>query len=110
MEQTLEQYVVAFESMQLSKMQEIWPTLDKQHVKAFKNAFAAFRSSSASPRLGLQCAVPRVAEDIANVECVEIVTYSVGKGKTKETGPAKVSIQLKGQSRHWVLEDMKEVG
>jgi hypothetical protein len=110
MEQTLERYVVAFESLQLSKMQEVWPSLDKQHVKAFKNAFAAFQSSSANPRLGLQCAVPRVTEDTANVECLETVTYSVGKGKTKEAGPAKVSIQLKGQSRHWVLEDMKGVG
>ncbi len=110
MEQTLEQYVIAFESLELSQMQKVWPSLDRQHQKAFKNAFAAFRSSSANPRLGLQCAVPRVSADTANVECMETVTYSVGKGKTKEAGPAKVSIQLKGQSRHWVLEDMKGVG
>jgi hypothetical protein len=110
MEQTLEQYVIAFESLDLSEVQKVWPNLDKQHSKVFKSAFAAFKSSSANPRLGLECAVPRVAADTANIECVETVTYSVGKGKTKEAGPAKVSIQLKEQSTHWVLQDMKGVG
>jgi hypothetical protein len=110
MEQTLEQYVIAFESLEISQIQKVWPDLDKQHVKTFKTAFAAFKSSSSNPRLGLQCAVPRVAADSANLQCSETVTYSVGKGKTKEAGPAKVSIQLKGQSRHWVLQDMKGIG
>lgn len=110
LEQTLEEYVIAFDSLELSQMQKVWPSLDRQHQKAFKNAFAAFRSASANPRLELQCAVPRVSADTANVECVETVIYSVGKGKSKEAGPAKVSIQLKGQSSHWVLDDMKGAG
>jgi len=110
MEQTLEQYVIAFESMELSQIQKVWPDLDRQHAKSFKSAFAAFKSSSANPRLGLQCATPRVTDDAASVQCTETVTYSVGKGKTKEVGPAKVSIQLKGQSAHWVLQDMKGIG
>jgi hypothetical protein len=110
MEQTLEQYVIAFESLDLSEVQKVWPNLDKQHSKVFKSAFAAFKSSSAKPRLGLQCAVPRVAADTAKVECLETLTYIVGKGKTKAVGPEKVSIQLKGQSTHWVLQDMKGLG
>ena len=110
MEKTLEQYVIAFESLDLSQVQQVWPSLDKQHSKAFKNVFASMKGASSKPRLALQCAVPRVTADTASVECMETVTYAVGKGKTKEAGPAKISIELKGQTSHWVVQDMKGRG
>jgi len=110
MELTLEQYVTAFESLSLPQVKQIWPGLDQKHSKAFKDVFAAFKEAAAPPRLGLQCAIPKVAVDTANVECVETVTYSVGKGKTKEAGPVRVEIQLQGQARHWVVRDMKGSG
>ena len=110
MEKTLEQYVVAFESLSLPQVKQIWPDLDQKQMKAFKNVFEVFKGAATPPRLGLQCAIPKVAADTANVECLETVTYSVGKGKTKEAGPARVSIQLKGQSSHWVVQDMKGSG
>jgi hypothetical protein len=107
MEQTLEQYVLAFESLSLPQVKQVWPELDTKHTKAFKEVFEAFKGAPAPPRLTLQCAIPKVTADLANVQCLETVTYSVGKGKTKDAGPAKVEIQLKGQSSHWVLQDMK---
>ncbi len=109
MEQTLEQYVVAFENLSLPQVKEVWPDLDQKHAKAYKDVFAVFKGSAA-PRLGLQCAVPRVSVDTANVECVETVTYHVGKNKIQEAGPAKISIQMRGQSSHWVVQDMKGTG
>ena len=110
MEHTLEQYVVAFESLDLTQIKQIWPNLDSKHMKAFKDVFSAMKSSSAAPRLGLQCAVPNVSAGLADVQCMETVTYSVGKGKTKEAGPAKVSIELKEESSHWIMQDMKGSG
>jgi hypothetical protein len=44
------------------------------------------------------------------VECLETVTYQVGKGKTQAAGPARISIQMKGQSGRWVMQDMKGTG
>ncbi len=38
------------------------------------------------------------------------MTYHVGKGKTQEAGPAKISIQMRDQSGHWVVQDMKGTG
>jgi len=110
MERTLEQYVVAFESLSLPQMKEIWPDLDQKHTKAFKDVFEVFKGAPAPPRLGLQCAVPKVMADTANVQCLETVTYSLGKGKSKEAGPARVEIEMKGQSGHWVMQDMKGTG
>jgi len=110
MEQTLEQYVTAFERLSLAEVKQVWPELDQKHSKAFKDVFAAFRQMAAPPRLGLTCAIPKVSEGLANVDCLETVTYEVSKGKTKEAGPAKVSIQLKGESRRWVVQDMKGAG
>jgi len=109
MEQTLEQYVVAFENLSLPQVKQVWPDLDTKHAKAFKDLFAALKGQP-SPRLGLQCAIPKVSVETANVDCLETVTYSVGKGKTKEAGPAKVFIQLKGKSGHWLVQDMKGTG
>jgi hypothetical protein len=109
MERTLEQYVVAFESLSLPQVKQVWPDLDQKHTKAFKDVFAVFKGAE-GPRLGLQCAIPHVSADMANVECLETVTYHLGKGKTKEAGPAKVSIWLRGQSGHWVVQDMKGTG
>jgi len=110
MEQTLEQYVTAFESLSLPQVKQVWPDLDQKHAKAFKDVFSAFKGAAAPPRLGLQCSIPKVTADTANVECMETVTYAVGKGKTKEAGPARVEIELKGQSSHWVVRDMKGTG
>lgn len=110
MEQTLEHYVAAFENLSLSDVKQVWPDLDQKHFKAFRDVFDSFKSANSKPRLGLQCTIPKVMADTANVECMETVTYTVGKNKTKEAGPAKVSIQLKGQSSHWVVQDMKGNG
>jgi hypothetical protein len=109
MERTLEQYVSAFESLSVPQVKQVWPDLDQKHTKALKDVFAVFKGSSA-PRLGLQCAIPKVGGDVANVECLETMTYHVGKGKTQEAGPAKISIQMRGQSGHWVVQDMKGAG
>ncbi len=108
MEQTLSRYVNAFESLNLAEVKQVWPDLDRQHATAFKDVFAGFKGASANPRLVLQCAVPRVTADTANVECRETIAYQTGKGKgkTKELGPVAVSIQLKGESSHWVVSDM----
>ncbi len=110
MEKTLEQYVAAFESLSLPQVKQIWPELDVKHSKAFKEIFSAFKGTNAAPRLGLQCAVPRVIDGTANVECRETVTYHIGKGKTKEAGPARVDIQLKEQESRWVVQDMRGAG
>jgi hypothetical protein len=110
MEHTLEQYVVAFENLDLTQIKQVWPNLDSKHMKAFKDVFSAMKSESAAPRLGLQCAVPNVSAGVADVQCLETVVYRVGKGKTKEAGPAKISIQLKEESSHWVMQDMKGSG
>jgi hypothetical protein len=109
MERTLEQYVVAFESLSLPQVKQVWPDLDQKHSKALKDVFAVFKGAAA-PRLGLQCAVPKVEADTANVECLETVTYHVGKNRVQEAGPAKISIQMKGQASHWVVQDMKGTG
>ena len=109
MEKALEQYVTAFENLSLPQVKEVWPDLDQKHTKAFKDVFAVFKGVSA-PRLGLTCAIPKVASDMANVECLETVTYQVGKGKTQAAGPARISIQMKGQSGRWVMQDMKGTG
>jgi hypothetical protein len=109
MERALEQYVVAFENLSLPQVKQVWPDLDQKHTKALKDVFAVFKGTAA-PRLGLQCAIPKVSSDTANVECLETVTYHVGKNKVQEAGPAKISIQMKGQSSHWVVQDMKGTG
>lgn len=109
MERTLEQYVTAFESLSVLQVKQVWPDLDQKHTKALKDVFAVFKGAAA-PRLGLQCAIPKVGGEVANVECVETMTYHVGKGKPQEAGPAKISIQMHGQSGHWVVQDMKGTG
>lgn len=107
MEQTLEHYVNSFESLDLAGIHQIWPGMDRQHEKAFKSAFSSFKSWSSKPQLGLLCAVPRVSDATANVQCSQTVTYTVDKNKTKEAGPAKLSIQLKLQSGQWIFQDMR---
>ena len=109
MEKALEQYVVAFESLSLTRVKEVWPDLDQKHSKALRDVFAVFKGTAA-PQLGLACAIPKVSADAANVECMETVTYHVGKNKTQHAGPAKISIQMKAQSNHWVVQDMKGTG
>lgn len=109
MEKALEQYVVAFESLSLPQVKQVWPDLDQKHTKALKDVFAVFKGTAA-PQLGLACAIPKVSADAANVECMETVTYHVGKSKIQHAGPARISIQMKEQSSHWVVEDMKGTG
>lgn len=109
MERTLGGYVTAFESLNLAGVKQVWPDLDRQHANAFKDLFAGFKGASASPHLLLQCAAPRLSADTANADCRETISYQTGKGKgkTKELGPVGVLIQLKGESGHWVVADMK---
>lgn len=107
MEQTLEHYVNSFESLDLAGIHQIWPSMDRQHEKAFKSAFSSFKSWSSKPQLGLLCAVPRVSDATANVQCSQIVTYTVDRNKTKQAGPAKLSIELKWQSGQWIMQDMR---
>jgi hypothetical protein len=109
MERALEQYVVAFESLSLPQVRQVWPDLDQKHTKALKDVFAVFKGTAA-PQLGLACAIPRVSADAANVECMETVTYHVGKNKIQHAGPAKISIQMKEHASHWVVQDMKGTG
>jgi hypothetical protein len=109
MEKALEQYVVAFENLSLPQVKQVWPDLDQKHTKALKDVFAVFKGTAA-PQLGLACAIPKVNADAANVECMETVTYHVGKSKIQHAGPAKISIQMKEQSNHWVVQDMKGTG
>lgn len=110
MERTLEQYVTAFERLSLPEVKQVWPELDPKHSKAFKDVFAAFKGMAGPPRLGLTCQIPQIIEGMANVECMETVSYEISKGKRKEAGPAKVSIQLKSQAGSWVVLDMKGQG
>lgn len=107
MERTLSGYVAAFESLNLTGVKQVWPDLDRQHTKAFKDLFAGFKGATTSPHMVLQCAVPKLSADTADAECRETITYQTGKGKTKELGPVGVLIQLKGDSGHWVVADMK---
>jgi hypothetical protein len=109
MEATLEKYVSAFESLNLGEIKQVWPDLDRQHATAFKDVFDGFKGASSSPRLGLKCAVPEVTSGMANVDCRETINYHIGKGKGKdrELGPVRLLIQLKDQSGHWVVSDMK---
>ena len=107
MEQTLEHYVNSFESLDLAGIHQVWPNMDRQNEKALKTAFSSFKSWSSKPQLGLLCAVPRVSDATADVQCSQTVTYTVDKNKTKQAGPAKLSIQLKWQSGQWILQDMR---
>ena len=107
MEQTLEKYVAAFENLSLPQVRQVWPNLDHQHEAAFKKVFSAFKDSSWTRQLGLECANPRVTGDTANVECQETLSYGPAKGKAKQVGPARVAILMKGQSSNWVVADMK---
>jgi len=107
MELTLVKYEVAFESLSLPQVRQIWPALDRQHEAAFKKVFAAFREASWKPRLGLECAIPKVTAETANVDCRETLIYGNSKGKSKDVGPARVAILLRKQSSGWVVGDMK---
>ncbi len=109
MEKALEQYVVAFENLSLPQVKQVWPDLDQKHTKALKDVFAVFKGT-APPKLGLACAIPKVSADAANVECMETLTYQVGKNKIQHAGPAKISIQMREQSSHWFVQDMKGTG
>jgi hypothetical protein len=107
MEQTLERYSAAFDRLSLPEVRQVWPSLDRQHEKAFKSVFAAFRETAWSRSLGLECAAPKVTGETASVECLETLTYGKPKGKSKQAGPNRIAILLKGQSSNWVIADMK---
>lgn len=107
MEQTLEKYTAAFENLSLSEVCQVWPGLDREHETAFKKVFVAFREAAWTRSLGLECAAPKVTGETASVECLETLTYGKAKGKSKEVGPTRVAILMKGQSSNWVVADMK---
>jgi hypothetical protein len=107
MEKTLEKYTSAFENLSLPQIREIWPNLDRQHEAAFKKVFAGFRETGYSRNLSLECAIPKIVGETANLECLETVTYGKPKGKMQQAGPSKVAISLRGESRNWVVTDMK---
>ena len=109
MELTLGSYVKAFENLNLAQVKQVWPDLDRPHATAFKDVFAGFKGASATPHLVLQCALPKLTADMANMECSETIIYQTakGKGKSKELGPVRISIQMKDESGHWLISDMK---
>lgn len=107
MEQTLERYTTAFEHLSLPEIRQVWPGLDREHETAFKKVFAAFQETKWTRSLGMECAAPKVTGEMASVECLETLTYGKPKSKSKEVGPTRVAIVLKGQSSNWVVADMK---
>jgi len=107
MEQTLEKYAAAFENLSLPEVRQVWPALDRQHEKALKEVFAAFRETAWTRSLGLECAAPKVTGEIASVECLETLTYGKAKGKLQEAGPTRIAVLLKGEASKWVVADMK---
>ncbi len=107
MEQTLEQYVIAFESLDLSHLRSTWPNLDRQYESGYQHVFASLKAASVKPRLDLRCAAPQFAGDTAKLLCTEIATYIEGNGKANNTKPAHISIQLQWQAGRWELEDMQ---
>ena len=107
MEQTLEKYTAAFENLSLPEIRQVWPGLDREHEAAFKKVFAAFQETKWTRNLGLECAAPKVTGETASVECLETLKYGKAKGKSKEVGPTRVAIVLKGRSSNWVVADMK---
>jgi hypothetical protein len=112
MELTLQKYRVAFDSLSLPQMRQVWPGLDHRRESALKDVFKFLRESSTIPNLGLECAPPTVIGDSAKVACRETFAYSDAKGKAKTAKPAMVSISLKKQSQsdNWVVETMKGLG
>jgi len=107
MEKTLEKYTAAFENLSLPEVRQVWPALDRQHEKALKEVFAAFRGTAWTRNLALECSAPRVNGEVASVECLETLIYGKPKGKLQQAGPTRVAILLKGQSSNWVVADMK---
>jgi hypothetical protein len=107
MELTLEKYESAFENLSLPQVREVWPTLDRQHERAFKNVFAGFKETAWTRHLGLECSIPKVTGEAANVDCRETLVYANAKGKSKEVGPAQIAVLLRRRSNAWVIEDMR---
>src|SRR5258708_23638745 len=112
MELTLQKYRIAFDSLSLPQMRQVWPGLDHRRESALKDVFKFLRESSATPNLGLECAPPTVIGNSAKVACRETLAYSDAKGQAKAAKPAMVSISLKKQSQsdNWVVEKMKGLG
>ncbi len=110
MELTLQKYRIAFDSLSLSQMRQVWPGLDHRREVALKDVFKFLQGSFATPNLGLECAPPTVIGDSAKIECRETLAYSDAKGKAKAAKPAMVSISMKKQSDNWVVETMKGLG
>lgn len=108
MERTLEGYVTAFENLSLAGLRQVWPDLDRRRATALKDVFAGLKGGSPTRRVDLQCSTPQLTTDSADVQCIETVTYRLGKEKdNRELGPVGVSIQMKSQSGHWIISDMK---
>ena len=110
MEQTLQNYRTAFDSLSLPQIRQVWPSLDRKRESALKDVFKFLKESKGAPNLGLECAPPTVVGDSAKVACRETFAYTDGKGRNKSAKPAMVSISLKKQSDNWVVETMKGLG
>jgi hypothetical protein len=108
-EQTLETYQAAFENLSLPQMRRIWPNLDRHREAKFKEAFWAFRQTSWTRNLVLQCVAPTVVGETIKVECGERLTYGDGSLKPKEAGPIRIAITLRKQSSAWVIENMQRL-
>jgi hypothetical protein len=106
-EQTLERYQSAFENLSLHQVHQVWPSLDRQREEKFKEVFDAFRSTSWTRKLGMECAMPVFAGEAASIDCKETLTYGPADGTAKEVGPNRVAISLKKSSSVWVVENMK---
>jgi hypothetical protein len=106
-EQTLERYQSAFENLNLRQVRQVWPSLDRQREEKFKEVFDAFRSTSWTRKLGMECAMPVFTGEAASVACKETLTYGPADGTAKEVGPNRVAISLKKSSSMWVVENMK---
>jgi hypothetical protein len=108
-EQTLERYQSAFENLNLHQVRQVWPSLDRQREERFKEVFDAFRNTSWTRKLGMECALPVFTGEAASVNCKETLTYGPADGAAKEVGPNRVAISLKKSSSMWVVENMKGI-
>ena len=106
-EETLERYEAAFNSMSLGSVHQLWPSLDRQHDAALNQVFSFFKERSLKPALELSCQLPTVDGKSARLLCQESLAYTDPKGKRTEVKPAKISISLVEVSGNWVVESMR---
>jgi hypothetical protein len=106
-EETLQRYEAAFDSMSLGSVHQVWPSLDRQRDAALNEVFSFFKERSLTPALELSCQLPTVDGKSARLLCQESLSYTDPKGKRTEVKPAKISISLVEVSGNWVVESMR---